>query len=76
MRKFQRAAVVAAVVAGLSTFGGGVGFADDSDDPHEVSAIASAQANAVVTWEAPYIDHDSDSRETQHQATHEQKHPA
>lgn len=34
MRKFQRAAVVAAAVAGLSVLGVGVGFAD-SDTPRQ-----------------------------------------
>ncbi|MCX4878814.1 MULTISPECIES: hypothetical protein [unclassified Streptomyces] len=35
MRTFQRAAVVAAAVAGLSVLGVGVGFADDSDGPRQ-----------------------------------------
>ncbi|MEU9184805.1 hypothetical protein AB0D14_09600 [Streptomyces sp. NPDC048484] len=52
MRKFQRAAVVAAAVAGLSALGGGVSFADGGFDGG-VTAIASSQANAVANWGAP-----------------------
>ncbi|MEU1404713.1 hypothetical protein ABZ471_20475, partial [Streptomyces sp. NPDC005728] len=66
MRKFQRAALVAAVVAGLSTAGVGVSFADDSDGPQEVSAVASAQATAVVTWGAPHSEPQSDAHGTPH----------
>lgn len=54
MRKFQRAAVVAAAVAGLSTFGVGVSFASDGDG---VTAIASSQANAVASGGAPHGGH-------------------
>ncbi|MBV7699295.1 hypothetical protein [Streptomyces sp. TRM70350] len=49
MRKFQRAAVVAAAVAGLSTLGVGVSFANGGDVP-QITAIANSQANAVATW--------------------------
>ncbi|MER6566680.1 hypothetical protein ABT288_10895 [Streptomyces sp. NPDC001093] len=59
MRTFQRAALVAAVVAGLSTLGAGVGFAEGTDGPHEVSAVASAHATAVVTWGAPHSEEHS-----------------
>jgi hypothetical protein len=45
MRKFQRAAVVAAAVAGLSVLGVGVGFADSSDGPREVAEVAAPQAH-------------------------------
>ncbi|MGW0734310.1 hypothetical protein [Streptomyces sp. NPDC002851] len=48
MRKFQRAAVVAAAVAGLSTLGAGVSFAGGGYDGG-VTAIANSQANAVAT---------------------------
>ena len=48
MRKFQRVAVVAAAVAGLSTFGVGVSFANDGFDG--VTAVASSQANAVANY--------------------------
>ncbi|MFF3912772.1 hypothetical protein ACFYZB_04675 [Streptomyces sp. NPDC001852] len=54
MRTLQRAALVAAVVAGLSALGAGASFADGDDGPYQVSAVASAQATAVVTWEAPH----------------------
>ncbi|MGP4043300.1 hypothetical protein [Streptomyces sp. 2A115] len=49
MRKFQRAAVVAAAIAGLSAIGAGVSFANDGYDGG-VTAIASSQANAVANW--------------------------
>ncbi|GEC07244.1 hypothetical protein SSP24_48990 [Streptomyces spinoverrucosus] len=49
MRKFQRAAVVAAAVAGLSTLGVGVSFANGGDAP-QITAVANSQANAVATW--------------------------
>ncbi|MFE0135653.1 hypothetical protein ACFWY6_29365 [Streptomyces sp. NPDC059037] len=52
MRKFQRAAVVAAAVAGLSTLGAGVSFAHGGDDGG-ITAIASSQANAVANWGGP-----------------------
>ncbi|MEU5535017.1 hypothetical protein [Streptomyces sp. NPDC020362] len=75
MRKFQRAALTAAVVAGLSTLGVGVGHADDSDDPQQVSVVASAQADAVVTWgAAPDEEQHSDSHATRRPAKkHEDK---
>ena len=52
MRKFQRAAVVAAAVAGLSTLGVGVSFAGGQDDvaPPTITAVANSSANAVATW--------------------------
>ncbi|MEU8030386.1 hypothetical protein [Streptomyces sp. NPDC049099] len=51
MRKFQRAAVVAAAVAGLSTLGVGVSFAGGYDDtPPQINAVANSSANAVATW--------------------------
>ncbi|MEU5540251.1 hypothetical protein [Streptomyces sp. NPDC020362] len=53
MRKFQRAAVVAAAVAGLSVLGVGVSFAGGEDDqavPQQLNAVANSQANAVATW--------------------------
>jgi hypothetical protein len=43
MRKFQRAAIVAAAVAGLSTLGVGVGFADDADGPRQGTEVVSPQ---------------------------------
>ncbi|MFF4503528.1 hypothetical protein [Streptomyces sp. NPDC001401] len=39
MRKFQRAAVVAAAVAGLSILGAGIGFADDADGPRQGTEV-------------------------------------
>ncbi|MGC9543211.1 hypothetical protein [Streptomyces sp. UG1] len=57
MRRFQRVAVVAAAVAGMSAFGMGAGsaFAHDNDwDGQAVTAVATSQANAVATWGAPY----------------------
>jgi hypothetical protein len=55
MRKFQRAAVVAAAVAGLSTLGVGVSFAGGYDAPGypTISAVANSQANALATWGGP-----------------------
>ncbi|KMS68970.1 hypothetical protein ACM01_36860 [Streptomyces viridochromogenes] len=57
MRRFQRVAVVAAAVAGLSAFGVGAGtaFAHEGDDfdGQVVSAVATSTANAVATWGAP-----------------------
>ncbi|GHD99115.1 hypothetical protein [Streptomyces alanosinicus] len=52
MRKFQRAAVVAATLAGLSTLGVGVSFAGGYDDhtPQEITAVANSSANAVATY--------------------------
>ncbi|MBW8801290.1 MAG: hypothetical protein JF597_49415 [Streptomyces sp.] len=49
MRMFQRAAVVAAAIAGLSTLGAGVGFAGDNGEaPPPISAVANSSANAVA----------------------------
>ncbi|GAA3796808.1 hypothetical protein GCM10022403_033420 [Streptomyces coacervatus] len=52
MRKFQRVAVVAAAIAGLSALGGGVSFAHDHDDHGRdddgVTALANSQSNAVA----------------------------
>ncbi|GHH27790.1 hypothetical protein [Streptomyces lanatus] len=57
MRRFQRVAVVAAAVAGLSAFGIGAGsaFAHEDDwDGQAVTAVANSSANAVATSGAPY----------------------
>jgi hypothetical protein len=49
MRKFQRVAVVAAAVMGLSAIGAGVGFAHGGDDAApEVTAVANSSANALA----------------------------
>ncbi|MGX1474823.1 UNVERIFIED_CONTAM: putative membrane protein [Streptomyces canus] len=49
MRMFQRAAVVAVAIAGLSTLGAGVGFAGDNGEaPPPISAVANSSANAVA----------------------------
>jgi hypothetical protein len=53
MRKFQRAAVVIAAVAGLSAFGAGVSSAHDNGGFGGVTAVASSQANAVAYGGAP-----------------------
>ncbi|KUM99681.1 hypothetical protein AQI95_37575 [Streptomyces yokosukanensis] len=52
MRKFQRAAVVAAALAGLSTLGVGVSFAggNDDDTPQQITAVANSSANALATY--------------------------
>ncbi|MEU1008484.1 hypothetical protein [Streptomyces sp. NPDC005890] len=56
MRKFQRAAVVAAAVMGLSTLGAGVGFAYGGDDSApEVTAVANSSANAVAVGGGYYV---------------------
>ena len=53
MRKFQRAVVVSAVVAGLSVLGAGVGFADDGDATKEGGVVAfpvhTAEKGEVTT---------------------------
>jgi uncharacterized membrane protein len=55
MRKFQRVAVVAAALAGLSALGAGVSFAHGDD--HDgggfggVNAVANSQANAVADFD-------------------------
>ncbi|MFC8245343.1 hypothetical protein [Streptomyces chartreusis] len=57
MRRFQRVAVVAAAVAGLSAFGVGAGSAfagDEGYDGQAVTAVATSTANAVATAGAPY----------------------
>ncbi|MCC5479464.1 hypothetical protein [Streptomyces barringtoniae] len=74
MRTFQRAALVAAVVAGLSTLGAGVGFADGNDGPYQVSAVASAQATAVVTWGAPHGERHSERGHKHEESKPEHKH--
>ncbi|MFB7494542.1 hypothetical protein ACFC09_07505 [Streptomyces sp. NPDC056161] len=50
MRKFQRAAVVAVAVAGLSVLGAGASFAGgfDGGTPQGVTAVANSSANAVA----------------------------
>lgn len=56
MRRFQRVAVVAAAVAGLSAFGAaGSAFAHEGDgfDGQIVSAVSTSTANAVATWGVP-----------------------
>lgn len=56
MRRFQRVAVVAAAVAGLSAFGVGAGTAvahEGDFDGQVVSAVATSTANAVATLGAP-----------------------
>ncbi|WP_225822745.1 hypothetical protein [Streptomyces naphthomycinicus] len=47
MRKFQRAAVVAAAIAGLSAFAAGVSVADGYEGAPPVTANATANAVAV-----------------------------
>ncbi|MDC0770281.1 hypothetical protein [Streptomyces sp. HD] len=55
MRRFQRVAVVAAAVAGLSAFGAaGSAFAHEEGwDAQNVTAVATSTANAMGTWGAP-----------------------
>ncbi|MEV6111364.1 hypothetical protein AB0L59_02335 [Streptomyces sp. NPDC052109] len=49
MRKFQRVAVVAAAIAGLSALGAGVSFAAGGEDaPPQITAVANSTANAVA----------------------------
>ncbi|MGV4981899.1 hypothetical protein ACWC0C_07305 [Streptomyces sp. NPDC001709] len=51
MRKFQRAAVVMAAVAGLSALGAGVSFAGGQDEtPPTITATANSSANATAYW--------------------------
>ncbi|MEU6279032.1 hypothetical protein [Streptomyces sp. NPDC047028] len=50
MRKFQRVAVVAAAVAGISFLGAGVSSAAGGEDaPPQITAVANSTANAVAT---------------------------
>ncbi|WP_328362270.1 hypothetical protein OG828_27255 [Streptomyces sp. NBC_00457] len=65
MRKFQRVAVVAAAVAGLSAFGAGAGTASAHEggwDGPDITAVATSQANAVATWGAPHGKHSAPHR--------------
>ncbi|MFE3638890.1 hypothetical protein [Streptomyces sp. NPDC059168] len=55
MRKFQRAAIVAAAVAGLSVLGAGAGFAGEYDAPPAISAVANSSANAVAVGGGYYV---------------------
>ncbi|KOV64993.1 hypothetical protein [Streptomyces sp. MMG1121] len=49
MRKFQRVAVVAAAIAGLSALGAGVSSAAGNEDaPPQITAVANSSANAVA----------------------------
>jgi hypothetical protein len=49
MRKFQRVAVVAAAVAGLSFLGAGVSSAAGGEDaPPQITAVANSSANALA----------------------------
>ncbi|MEU8711472.1 hypothetical protein [Streptomyces sp. NPDC048663] len=55
MRKFQRAAVVAAAVAGLSFVGAGASFAAGGGDAGQgVTAVANSSANAVAVGSGYY----------------------
>ncbi|MFJ9148380.1 hypothetical protein ACIRP7_09935 [Streptomyces sp. NPDC102270] len=56
MRKFQRGAVVAAAIMGLSALGAGISFADGNDGaPVPVSAVANSSANAVAVGGGYYF---------------------
>ncbi|MBL1080569.1 hypothetical protein JK359_01025 [Streptomyces actinomycinicus] len=69
MRKFQRAAVVAAAVMGLSAFGAGVGFAYGGEDAApEVTAVANSSANAVAVGGGYY------TQPEEHQGQPEEEH--
>ncbi|WP_046727333.1 hypothetical protein [Streptomyces humi] len=49
MRKFQRVALVAATVAGLSLLGAGVSSAAGGEDaPPQITAVANSTANALA----------------------------
>lgn len=49
MRKFQRVALVAAAVAGLSFLGAGVSSAAGGEDaPPQITAVANSTANALA----------------------------
>lgn len=49
MRKFQRVALVAATVAGLSFLGAGVSSAAGGEDaPPQITAVANSTANALA----------------------------
>ncbi|MEU2621239.1 hypothetical protein ABZ642_24370 [Streptomyces sp. NPDC007157] len=55
MRKFQRAAVVAAAIAGLSFVGAGASFAAGGEDAGQgVTAVANSSANAVAVGSGYY----------------------
>jgi ribosomal protein S12 methylthiotransferase accessory factor YcaO len=56
MRKFQRGAVVAAAIVGLSALGAGISFADGNDGaPVPVTAVANSSANAVAVGGGYYF---------------------
>ncbi|MFF2204175.1 hypothetical protein [Streptomyces sp. NPDC058145] len=55
MRKFQRAAIVMAAVAGLSVLGAGASFAGENDAPPTISAVANSSANAVAVGGGYYV---------------------
>ncbi|MEU1461487.1 hypothetical protein ABZ467_12490 [Streptomyces sp. NPDC005727] len=55
MRKFQRAAIVMAAMAGLSVLGTGASFAGENDAPPSISAVANSSANAVAVGGGYYV---------------------
>ncbi|MEV7991611.1 hypothetical protein AB0O67_06765 [Streptomyces sp. NPDC086077] len=74
MRKFQRAAVVAVAVAGLSAFGAGVSFAGDGENAVPVSAVANSSATALAVGGGYYAQPQAEKKAgpEQHQAGPEQ----
>jgi hypothetical protein len=64
MRKIQRAALVAAAVAGLSTLGAGVSFAGGNDGV-PVTAVANSSANAVAVGGGYYVQPEAKQEEEQ-----------
>ncbi|MFG3206017.1 hypothetical protein [Streptomyces sp. NPDC048192] len=72
MRKFQRVALVAAAVAGLSFFGAGVSSAAGGEDaPPQITAVANSSANAVAVGGGYYtVPQDKAQGEPQEQGDH------
>ncbi|MER6084846.1 hypothetical protein [Streptomyces sp. NPDC001833] len=69
MRKFQRVALVAATVAGLSFLGAGVSSAAGGEDaPPQITAVANSSANALAVGGGYYTTPETAQTEAQPQA--------
>ncbi|MFJ4467845.1 hypothetical protein ACIP2X_10275 [Streptomyces sp. NPDC089424] len=66
MRKIMRAAVVAVAVAGLSTFGAGVGFAGEEEGAPPVIAEAHSSADATAVGGDFVIDPEEEKHGGEH----------
>ncbi|MFJ8490709.1 hypothetical protein ACIRBZ_20500 [Streptomyces sp. NPDC094038] len=69
MRKFQRVALVAATVAGLSFLGAGVSSAAGGEDaPPQITAVANSSANALAVGGGYYTTPETAQSEAQPEA--------